>query len=39
MGGAYGTLGRELNVEFWRGNRKERNHPNYLGLDVRIILK
>ena len=30
---------KRIEYRVWWGNRKERNHSDYLGLDVRIILK
>jgi hypothetical protein len=30
---------REMNIGVWWGNLKERDTPDYLGVDVRIILK
>jgi hypothetical protein len=30
---------REIHVGFWRGNLKERNHLEGLGVDDRIILE
>ena len=34
---AYG--GEEMNIEFWRGNLKEINQLECLGLNIRITLK
>jgi hypothetical protein len=30
---------KRIEYRVWWGNRKKRNHSDYLGLDVRIILK
>jgi len=37
-GGGGGLRGREMGLDNWRGNLKERAHLKDSGVDVRIIL-